>query len=346
MKAQFIMCILFLLSCTQKSKVKTISSDDWFRNGVDRFYLATLPTQQMYPENSGISVGQDMLVGIGCFAEPKDPATRVAIPSPSCPSRKATIPLNERIRWQDFPMAKDPQRPQAGECVLLLGPEELVQKIQTSAHKFIEEPLSTVTMSNAIATNACGLSLSVGTAFFVQKAVLSKSVTTERDSIRFAQRMLNYFGENNLAPSMYSNQYPIYAVKAQENLQGKDPRQLTRNSKVLIGQSVLPCGVFKKSIWDEIGFVNRNNARKIFFHAMAEADRRAALRVRQGRYFSEFAKAVQQGQLRIAAGIYNPIFAFEFNRNVASKASQGWGGISVQNFFDEIRKINRELLAL
>jgi hypothetical protein len=344
MTSLFLLMILATTyGCTEKSKVKTISSNDWFRNGVDRFYLATAPSPLKLPESASVRVGQDILVGVGCFGEPKDPASKVMVESPSCPQNKAKIALNERIRLQDFPMAEDPERPKAGQCVLLLGPSELVKKLKSSPEKFLAPPLSTAAVSAAIATNACGLSLALGSSYFLEKTALKGQISGERESVNFARKMLNYFGENNLAPSVYTNEHPVYALKANENLQGKTPAELAKMEKLLVGQAVLPCSQFSKSVWELLGVANSNDVRKVFFNAMAEADRRTALRVRQGAYFAEFARAVQQGQLRVAAGIYNPIFAYEFNRNVDAKASQGWGGFGAQKFFDEIRKINLEL---
>lgn len=342
----FVLSMTVLGGCTQKSKVKTISSDDWFRQGVDRFYLATIPTGLKLPDSRSVNVGQDILVGVGCFGEPKDPATPVEIDALSCAGKKAKIPLNERIRLQDFPMAANPAKPTPGQCVLLLGPSELVQTLQTKPEKLLDSGVNTAAISAAIATNACGLSMALGSSFFVQRAAISGTIVSEKDSISFARRMLMYFGENNLVPGLYSNEHPVYALKATESLQGKTPAELAKLEKLVVGQAVLPCNEFSKSIWDVLGIANNKDVRKVFFKAMAEADRRAAQRVRQGAYFAEFAEALQKGNLRAAAGIYNPIFAFEFNRNVDAKASQGWGGFGNQKFFDEIRAINQELTAL
>lgn len=338
--------IALLASCTLKSQVKTISSDDWFRNGVDRLYLATVPTGLAMRESRSVVVGQDVLVGVGCFGEPKDPRTPVAVTAPSCAGRKAKIPMNERIRLDDFPMADDPRNPKAGQCVLLLGPSELIKTIQLKPESLVEGPVATAAMTTAIATNACGLSLALGNAFYLQQALLNQKTATERGGVEFAKKMLNYFGENNLVPALYANEHPVYAITSQENLQGKSPEDLAKMDKLQVGQAVLPCSQFSKSVWEVLGLASRSDVRRIFFNAMAEADRRAALRVRQGAYFVEFAGAIQKGQMRVAAGIYNPIFAYEFNRNIDAKASQGWGGFGVQKFFDEIRTINKELLAL
>lgn len=342
----FVITALMSAGCTQFSRVKSISSDDWFRSGVDRFYLATLPVELSSTENPRVRVGQEILVGVGCFGEPKDPATRVNVQTSVCSGKKASLPMNERIRLEDFPMAEDPTKPNPGQCVLLLGPAELVKIARTQPARLNTGAVSTAAVSAAIATNACGLSLALGTSFFVQKTALSGQLTTEKETVTYARKMLNYFGANNLIPSFYSNEHPVYALKPNEQLQAKSPADISKADKMLVGQSVLPCSEFSKSIWDVLGFANKNDVRKVFFKAMAEADRRASLRVRQGAIFGEFAQALQQGQLRSAAAIYNPIFAYEFNRNVEAKAAQGWGGFGVQKFFDEIRTINSELLAL
>jgi hypothetical protein len=340
------MAVAAVSGCTRSSGVKSIRSDDWFRSGVDRFYLATIPADIRSAENPRVNVGQEILVGVGCFGEPREAASLVSVPSSSCAAKKAKIPMNERIRLQDFPMAEDPARPKAGQCVLLLGPEELVNVARTQPDRLNTAAVSTSAVSAAIATNACGLSLALGTAFFVQKSVLSGAIAGDKEGVTFARKMLNYFGENNLVPSFYSNEHPVYALKANERLQGKTAAEIENTDKILVGQAVLPCSEYNKSVWDILGTANKNDVRKVFFAAMAEADRRAALRVRQGTFFTEFANALQRGQMRSASAIYNPIFAYEFNRNVDARASQGWGGFGAQKFFDEIRKINSELSAL
>ncbi|MBM3381359.1 MAG: hypothetical protein FJY29_02855 [Betaproteobacteria bacterium] len=332
--------------CTQKSGIKSISSDDWFRKGVDRFYLATVPSSRLHQGASTVKVGQDLLVGVGCFGEAKEPATLAPVMQQSCSSGKGKLPLNERIRLQDFLMAANPEKPQPGECVLLLGPKEVVQRVQEQPEEFVSGPAATAALSAATATNACGLSLAIGQSFYLQKAVVKGSVKSDKEAIDFARKLLNFFGENNLVPSLYTGEHPVYALKANESLQGKQPSEVAASEKIVVGQAVLPCSEFKSSIWDVLGIAAKKDGRKVFFRALAEADRRAAIRIRQSRFFAEFAIALQRGDLRTAAGIYNPIFAFEFNRNVDAKASQGWGGFGVQKFFDEIRAINKELSAL
>ncbi|NBX16489.1 MAG: hypothetical protein EBR09_03895 [Proteobacteria bacterium] len=332
--------------CTRNSGVKSIRSDDWFRSGVDRFYLATVPVPYRSAENPRVYIGQEILVGVGCFGEPRNPAAQVTIPDEKCASKTSKVALNERIRLQDFPMAANPSRPSAGECVLLLGPEELVKIAKSQPEKLNAPAASAAAVTAAVATNACGLSLALGTAFFVQKSAVSGAIAGDKEGVAYARKMLNYFGENNLIPSFLNNEHPVYALKTNESLQGKSPEELQKLEKILVGQAVLPCSVYEKSVWELLGAANRNDVRKVFFAAMAEADRRTSLRVRQGMFFGEFSNALQKGQLRSAAAIYNPIFAYEFNRNVDARASQGWGGFGVQKFFDEIRKINSELASL
>jgi hypothetical protein len=329
-----------------KSSIKTISSDDWFRNGVDRFYLATVPSQVRYPKAKTVKVGQDALIGLGCFGESKKHDDLVTLQDKSCAGNERQTPLNERIRLEDFPLAPDPQKPNPGECVVLLGPTEVVESLKTEPEKFLHGMLDTAAINAATATNACGLSLAIGHSFFLKKASLDQQLTSAADAVGFARRLLMYLGANNLVPAVYNGTHPVYALKANASLQGKTPEELASMDKLLVGQAVLPCGEYEKSIWDLIGLAQTKDVRKVLFRSLADADRRAAQRVRQSEFFPEFADALHRGDLRTAAGIYNPIFAFEFNRNVNGTASQGWGGFGVQKFFDEIRSINSELSAL
>ena len=339
--------VAFLLqSCLLKSSIKTISSDDWFRNGVDRFYLATVPSSLLYPKAQTVRVGQDTLIGLGCFGESKKHDESVTIQDKGCAEKARELPLNERMRLDDFPLASDPQKPNAGECVVLLGSTEVVESLKTEPQKFLHGMLDTAAINAATATNACGLSLALGHSFFLKKASLDQQLTSATDAVGFARRLLMYLGSNNLVPAIYNGTHPVYALKSNASLQGKTPEELASLDKLLVGQAVLPCGEYEKSIWELLGLAQTNNARKVLFRALAEADRRAAQRVRQSEFFPEFADALHRGDLRTAAGIYNPIFAFEFNRNVDASASQGWGGFGVQKFFDEIRTINSELSAL
>lgn len=333
-------------SCMMKSSVKTISSNDWFRNGVDRFYLATVPSSVRYPKAQTVRVGQDALIGLGCFGESKNQNETVTVQGKSCAGETYDIALNERIRLDDFPLAADPQNPNAGECVVLLGSTEVVETLRTEPEKFLHGMLDTAAISAATATNACGLSLAVGHSFFLKKVSLDQQMTSAADAVGFARRLLMYLGANNLVPAVYNGTHPVYALKANDSLQGKSPEELASLDKLLVGQAVLPCGEYEKSIWELLGIAQSRDARKVLFRALAEADRRTAQRVRQSEFFPEFADALHRGDLRAAAGIYNPIFAFEFNRNVNESASQGWGGFGTQKFFDEIRTINRELSEL
>lgn len=337
---------VFLQACMMKSSVKTISSNDWFRNGVDRFYLATVPSKVRYPNAQTVKVGQDALVGLGCFGESKKYDEIVSVEDKACQSSSRKIPLNERTRLKDFPLAADPRNPNAGECVLLLGPSEVVESLKSEPERFLHGMLDTAAINAATATNACGLSLALGHSYFLKKTSLDQQLTSAADAVGFARKLLMYLGGNNVVPAMYNGTHPVYALKANESLQGKSPEQLAAMEKMLVGQAVLPCGEYEKSVWELLGLTQTKEVRKIFFRSLAEADRRTAQRVRQSQFFPEFASALHRGDLRTAAGIYNPIFAFEFNRNVNATAAQGWGGFGTQKFFDEIRTISEELSAL
>ena len=69
----------------EKSKVRSLESDDWMRDGVDRFYLAVAPQGiPMEGAKTGAQVGQEVLFGIGCFGEPKERNALVDVPPDPC----------------------------------------------------------------------------------------------------------------------------------------------------------------------------------------------------------------------------------------------------------------------
>jgi hypothetical protein len=120
------------------SREKALESDDWFRDGVDRFYFATVSTATLQEGTTvGARVGQNMLVGIGCYGEPKDPATLVDVPKDACGQGESRMPLNARTMWHQFPIADDASKPpQKGQCVQLLGDFDLVKHTRLYSEDF------------------------------------------------------------------------------------------------------------------------------------------------------------------------------------------------------------------
>ena len=142
-----------------KSKVKALQSKDWNRNGVDRFYLAVGTTSAALEGSKDLTAGQDMIFGVGCFGESKDPRALSWVKDTSCPGGKAQIALNERTMMAEFPMAADPQKPKAGECVLLMGDNSLLQNLNKNPHEFAAGPSGDVVRNAIVSTGACGLTL-------------------------------------------------------------------------------------------------------------------------------------------------------------------------------------------
>ncbi|MCA2960026.1 MAG: hypothetical protein IOD12_07225 [Silvanigrellales bacterium] len=113
------------------SGVRALESDDWLRDGVDRFYLAVAPQGiSMEGATSDAQVGQEMLFGIGCFGEPKERNALVDVPPDACGNGPTKLPLNERHFVHQFPMASDPSKPKKGECVVLMGDEDMLAHMQ------------------------------------------------------------------------------------------------------------------------------------------------------------------------------------------------------------------------
>ena len=156
-------CVLSLVlisaSCKKSNSAqKAAESDDWFRNGVDRFYFAMAP-QEMSQEGSQAKVGQNMLWGIGCKGEPKDPAALVDAPTKCDNSKRARIPLNERTMVHQFPMASGQDDFKDGKCRILLGDEDLLNQVNLFPADFKTGAGSQTW--NAFVTSAgfCGVSL-------------------------------------------------------------------------------------------------------------------------------------------------------------------------------------------
>lgn len=113
------------------SKVKALESDDWFRDGVDRFYLAVAPQDLAMPGSvTDAKVGQELLFGIGCYGEPKQRDAVVPVAPDACGQGPDRLPLNERYLVNHFPLAADSTKPKKGECVVLMGDDQMLAHLQ------------------------------------------------------------------------------------------------------------------------------------------------------------------------------------------------------------------------
>ena len=91
------------VSDLRESDPKALQSKDWFRKGVDRFYLAYAESTNQISEKYPFALaGQNYLFGIGCYGEPKDPYSEIEVYVSHDGEEKETMRLFERHKLHHF----------------------------------------------------------------------------------------------------------------------------------------------------------------------------------------------------------------------------------------------------
>lgn len=394
------------------SGVRALESDDWLRRGVDRFYLAVAPQGiPMEGTTSGAQVGQEMLFGIGCFGEPKDRSAVVDVPPDACGKGPTKLPLNERTFVHQFPMASDPSKPKKGECVVLMGDDEVLAHMQAFPKDYqtgpgaeaingaifsagsqalsallLIKPVQQYVSTKAGVAAVAGVSmfgrvfpasgggvvaqvasaraqtlLSAGTGVGVaihpkmQMHLMSKGVLAPTPgSVRLAQMAAMRKASAQRTASVLkfvTNFVPggggvgsaaVSSVRRFDNW----GRTLVggAGNKVLIGMAVAATGA---TLWGLVAKGQRNKNRVAFFKGMHDADILANIEINSSPEGEKMRSLIDQGNLREAAAIFNPVLARKFNKDVVGNFEQGWAilGKRPQKFFDTVREIQSELQA-
>lgn len=341
----------------QKSKVNALESDDWMRNGMDRFYFVTVQTSEPL-EGSQKTVGSDMLYGVGCFGESKDRAALVDAPVSMCAAQTQKIPLNKRTMLHQFKMASDPRKPGKGECAMLLGDANLARTVQTSPREFAVGASGNIVNSMYKSLGWCALTAGTmafgfgpltnmlknggGVAARVGVAATTAQTTqTAMQSATVVQKLLKTFagakalvfrGGAAAAGGAVTAGGAAFAAKGTVAVVA-----------ARVGISLLPCGDVGFKIADVVSDGQRNKNRGVFYKSIAEADRLARRAIAASPESQAFMNAMNQGDIREAAAIYNPQFARVFNETVLGTFENGWGGFGKQKFFDMVRELQGEL---
>ena len=120
----FLFTIQVTVSCgsqNEDSSIDALSSNDWFKDGVDRFYLAHLETQTKLDSDYDYTTGDHYTFGVGCYGEPSNPKELVEVAVSENASEKIKIPLNERTLLYQFPTVEAGKKPEKGQCEILYG---------------------------------------------------------------------------------------------------------------------------------------------------------------------------------------------------------------------------------
>ena len=143
------------------SDPKALTSKDWFKEGVDRFYIA---------RSSASSGSVQNIKGIGCYGENPDPETLVEIPVEKKSSSRKIVRLNQREWDFQFPLVTSRQ-PSPGECEVLFTGKIVNQSLGDELftdHRADSRPV--MIFDSAVTCGAAGL-LTLG-------AIASKSVSS------------------------------------------------------------------------------------------------------------------------------------------------------------------------
>ena len=360
--------VLSLFACQKKrSRVNALESNDWFRDGVDRFYLA-VGTQNVRQAGSvtGARVGENMLFGLGCFGEPKQPDTVVNVFPDSCNKGPAKMPLNERYKINHFPLAEDPSKPKKGECVVLLGDEQMLAHVQMYPKDYQNGPAADAMGQFAVSAGVCAVSLALlhpwvrstagaalqatGTTVggaFQTKGLFGRLFNQAVTAVPPSKTLTNIANKAQVTLASTTTQVATLTATSRTQIASGVGRffSTVRNTPALqAGLASLPCFGTGFSMWELMINGKENKNESAFYRGMLEAENLTNKRLASGKYAAAYGKLIAEKRWADAASMKGPLFAYTFNRNVTYNFEQGWKlfGSHPQNFFDTVRKIQAD----
>ncbi len=324
-----------------ESQQKSLESNDFFRKGKDRFYLAQLKTKKVLSSgglnnssnlasNSTNTIyrGQEILVGLGCVQEPDD----WKAPDPNNSART----LNQRRFYNptdsnlsDFPLAKDPRNPKEGECIVLMGDSVASLNYSGSGDNPLLDGVSTGfnifgTASSAMVCGGC-IAASIGSA-------------------------------GTLAPACFAGLAASASISAGVNavsvVSGGQSAAHGVGSTILSG---IPCGDLVQSGFTLIQDEKKKNNRKVFFEKFKIAlDHGIQAASQKNPEIAKFMSVSKAQKAQYSASPKVKLFVAEINNyavpyyngaagneDTRGKIEQGWFG--AQDFFEQVKQIDAEL---
>lgn len=128
--------IVYIAGCntsgrSSESEASALESKDWFKSGVDRFYLAYGYGEERLHPGYDEYFGSQFFLGVGCYGESSDPNATVSVFETPDGFRKKTVKLHERRMLHEFNIVRD-GNPGKGQCEILLGDELVPQSLSWS----------------------------------------------------------------------------------------------------------------------------------------------------------------------------------------------------------------------
>lgn len=288
------------------SDVKALSSNDWFKDGVDRFYLAYVDSNETILEGYSETYGQRIFLGLGCYGEPEDPNTLVRVKKSKYSNEVVSIPLKERTMLHQFPVT-DSVSPEKGECRVLLGDKRVASKVTDL--KSLLSGGNKGKVSEKITGAALGCFAAVASSTKLVATALAGGYATAQTAGVAAPAVIPAVAIEASA-AITSGFYCV--LKTKESFTAVSEFQLAENQKLFA--------------WAV------ENASKV---ALAKMDARG-----QTETYNSLADSLSPDKLAVASAIWNKNFVEAFNKNIEASFENGWG--KETKFFDAIENIGFE----
>ena len=307
----FAFLVAFLSGCrtdVDVSSPKVLSSNDWLKEGVDRFYLAWVKTDAFIAPGQQELYGQQFFFGVGCYGEAQDGSKVISVRTAPGSHGYVTKKLHERVMLHEFDIVAKGATAKPGQCKILLGNVDTAQQI-----------------SNLGSMTAGGDKGAVGLVFGSSGFVCIGSVLQTAKFVGLASA--SFFSSTSTA----GGAAPVVI-----------PPLLSDG--ITTGASLVGCGAaLVGSSNSRLNYMKEEN-KKLFATSLLEASALANQSLKADKILYSRYSVLRRAfaTVDVAAAIWNPIFVREFNLKVNRNFENGW--FSNEKFFDAVRSIQTETL--
>jgi hypothetical protein len=293
------------------SNQKALESNDWFKGGVDRFYLAYLSEGEKIHPGFLQRYGEQFFFGIGCYGEIADSKALLSVPVAPGSKTLKKIAINKRTMLHEFPLYFGEGRPpKKGQCKILLGSEDDPQKI-TNPEELLNGGQGWGVANNFFAAGLSCLGLAIAGTKLVATAVAGGYATVQTGGLAAPAVVPPLLADGAaVATSGY-----FCSVNANKSVGGIKKYQMAENQKV-------------------------------FGNALKQASEIARNKMRANglkETYDNLRRSHNPLKISVAAAIWNKILVESFNEDVKGKFENGWGNET--KFFDAVESIQTEIMS-
>lgn len=281
-----------------------LSSDDWFKDGVDRFYLAHLDSGGLIEPDYDYTYGDRFFFGIGCYGEHEDPEALTEVPARKGSKQKIKIPLNERTKLYQFPISNF-DKPEKGLCKILLGSKKTPRQIANGESLRTGGDANSVVERVVYASLGCTSMIAAGIKF-VGTLLAGGYATAQTGGVAapVAASAIAIDGAGTISSGL------VCAFKVQSSIDAVREYQLKQNHRLLS-------------------------------RALDRATDLTIESLDQSGMLSVYNKLALSGSNHVLAGaIWNKEFVKTFNKSIDDRFENGWGRGT--KFFDAVEKVQTE----